>query len=100
MWLWNSRLTIPNDARTIAEYQLLIDKYARFLSNLEKQGHKIIDDDRKKYLLKIKLHIEEQMNVKKFLTMMTMKSTTMMTMKSTTMMTMKSTTMNCTKITI
>ena len=30
------------------EYQLLIDKYARFLSNLEKQGHKIIDDDRKK----------------------------------------------------
>ena len=48
MWLWNSRLTIPNDARTIAEYQLLIDKYARFLSNLEKQGHKIIDDDRKK----------------------------------------------------
>jgi tellurite resistance protein len=47
MWLWNSRLAIPNDPRTIAEYQLLIDKYSRFLSNQEKQGHKIIDDDRK-----------------------------------------------------
>lgn len=47
MWLWNSRLAIPNDPRTITEYQLLIDKYSRFLSNQEKQGHKIIDDDRK-----------------------------------------------------
>ena len=45
--LWNNRLTIPNDPRTIAEYQLLIDKYSRFLSNLEQQGHKIIDNDRK-----------------------------------------------------
>ncbi len=51
MWLWNSRLAIPNDGRTIAEYQLLIDKYSRFLSNKEKQGHKIIDNERTKTLI-------------------------------------------------
>jgi tellurite resistance protein len=47
MTLWNSRLAIA-DARSISEYQLLIDKYARFLSYQEKKGHKIINEDRRK----------------------------------------------------
>ena len=47
MLLWNSRLGTA-DARRIIEYQLLIDKYSKFLSNQEKQGHKIIDSDRTK----------------------------------------------------
>ncbi|MDA8564357.1 TerB family tellurite resistance protein [bacterium] len=45
--LWNSRLAIA-DARSNSEYQLLINKYSRFLRNLEKQGHKIIDENREK----------------------------------------------------
>jgi tellurite resistance protein len=46
--LWNSRLAIAADARSYSAYQLLIDKYSRFLTNQEKKGHKIIDEGRRK----------------------------------------------------